>query len=116
MPTKRDKSPCSAAIPAFDQQSRHRTALTAARAAGLGATAAKPRGYLGRCGALSLPRPQAEYADPDRVDLPVHGVPPVTVLVPPLLVCRVRGGAVDLDASPVLVVKVVQVAVAGAVP
>src|ERR1700761_2739686 len=83
--------------------------------ADLWAPAAEPTSHLRRGTAPALLINQLRRPDPDRVDAFTGGVPAVTVLVPPLLVRRVRRCPVNLDARPVPHVQVVQVAVSARV-
>jgi len=103
-------------VPAFGPQSQHRAAIAPACVTRLRPATAQPGRHLGRRGALSRRCAKPKHPDADRVDPFVHGIPPVTVLVPPLLVSRVRGRPVDLHACPVFLVEVVQVPVASALP
>jgi hypothetical protein len=77
--------------------------------------AAQPTGHIRRSATLTLLAHQVCHPDPDGVDPFVRGVPPIPALIPPLLVRWVRGGPVDLNASAVLHVQVVEVPIAGSV-
>lgn len=80
------------------------------------AAAGEPLGDVGGRLASGLLSPEVNHADADRFDSLVDQVPPVPVLVPPLLVLRVGGGTIDLDAGAMIPVEVVQIAVAGCLP
>jgi hypothetical protein len=59
---------------------------------------------------------QVGHPDPYRVDPCVHRVPAVATLVPPLFIHGVRGSTVDLNASAVFDIQVVQVPIASLLP
>jgi hypothetical protein len=65
---------------------------------------------------LGLLSPEVNHANADCFNLLVDRVPAVAVLVSPLFVLRVGGGAINLDAGPVLLVEVIQVTVARCLP
>jgi hypothetical protein len=81
-----------------------------------GAAVAEPLGHVGRRFALGLLIPEAGNAWADGLELLMDGIPPVAVLVPPLLILRMRGGSIDFHARLILLVEVVQVPVAGLLP
>jgi hypothetical protein len=81
-----------------------------------GAAACQPLGHIRRSTALLFLVDQVKNPYPDRVDPLVHRVPPVAAFVPPLFVLRVGGRPVNLDASAVFRIQVVQVPIACRMP